>query len=580
MSRLNLSWTTVVVSLGLGTLLGLAPQERQIVSNEVGVSQREASLQLEFADGGTLSVVFRDGVIRVDGEELGRYKSGDDLDAEWRALLGQAIALREDALAEALVAWAPPADFGEDRLSVARALDQALEQALSFEVAEEEPAANVAAQVVVGEREGDVSLRSLMNLVRERERLVLLAEAMEDLDVEELGLFLDENVVVAVGETVDQSVVVVNGDLEVRGVIDGDAVVMNGTVHLYDEGRIDGDLRLVSGSRLFRDGGEVTGRIRTVDETELGGLDEATREEIRRGIRDAVDVSVSTGRNDSFRNPFRNITRGLGGLMENLVTFMILALAGLASLYFLPDRLEVVAETVQQAPARAAVVGIAGGFLLLPVWVLGMVILAVSIVGIPVLLAWIPLFPVAAGLAAWLGYLAVARNIGSWLAEREIQWLDWIRSSSTFSLILGGLAALMAAFVAANLLRMGGSLFGIFRVLLTTVGTMSVILAMVVGFGGVLLSRGGTRRNFAEGVAFDFDIPEWTPRRPWRKAWESADRGPADTTEAAREQERTGEPEAEADQPHTPEGSGPDADEGSAEEASEDPSAEGDKPNA
>jgi len=106
MSRLNLSWTTVVVSLGLGTLLGLAPQERQIVSNEVGVSQREASLQLEFADGGTLSVVFRDGVIRVDGEELGRYESGDDLDAEWRALLGQAIALREDALAEALVAWA------------------------------------------------------------------------------------------------------------------------------------------------------------------------------------------------------------------------------------------------------------------------------------------------------------------------------------------------------------------------------------------------------------------------------------------------------------------------------------------
>ena len=33
--------------------------------------------------------------------------------------------------------------------------------------------------------------------------------------------------------------------------------------------------------------------------------------------------------------------------------------------------------------------GLAGAFLLLPVWVLGIVALAVSIIGIPVLLAWV-----------------------------------------------------------------------------------------------------------------------------------------------------------------------------------------------
>jgi hypothetical protein len=184
---------------------------------------------------------------------------------------------------------------------------------------------------------------------------------------------------------------------------------------------------------------------------------------------------------------------------------------------------DVVADTLRQAPTRSIVVGLAGTFLLLPAWLLGMVILAVSIVGIPVLIAWLPGFPLVAALAAGIGFLASARNVGEWIAERDIQGLDWVQKSQGFTTLLAGVGAFMAFFVAANVMRMGGGILGAFQGLLTVVGTLAVILAVLAGFGAVLLSRGGRRRVYADGVDFDFDIPNWTPRRPWRKAWETAE---------------------------------------------------------
>jgi hypothetical protein len=48
------------------------------------------------------------------------------------------------------------------------------------------------------------------------------------------------------------------------------------------------------------------------------------------------------------------------------------------------------------------------------------------------------------------------------------------------------------------------------------------VAAVTVGFGAVVLTRGGRRSGFADGVDFDFDLPDWTPRRPWREAWQTA----------------------------------------------------------
>ena len=140
-------------------------------------------------------------------------------------------------------------------------------------------------------------------------------------------------------------------------------------------------------------------------------------------------------------------------------------------------------------------VGFAGSFLLIPVWILGGVALAVSIIGIPVAIAWLPLFPLAAILAAVLGYVAVARNTGEWLADSSFPWTGWIRKSNPLFTLFGGLLGLSFAFIAANLISIV-PLLGVVSGLLFVVGTIITLVAMQIGFGAVLLTRAGRKREY------------------------------------------------------------------------------------
>ena len=66
----------------------IAAQVRTVVSNQLAISQTEATLHLEFSDDGTLDIELRDGSVTIDGEEIGSFEQGDALDTAWRSLLG------------------------------------------------------------------------------------------------------------------------------------------------------------------------------------------------------------------------------------------------------------------------------------------------------------------------------------------------------------------------------------------------------------------------------------------------------------------------------------------------------------
>jgi hypothetical protein len=206
----------------------------------------------------------------------------------------------------------------------------------------------------------------------------------------------------------------------------------------------------------------------------------------------------------SFWNPFRNVGRAIAGLMENLVTFLVLVVLSMLIVHFGPEKLEVVATTARRAPAQSAMVGLAGGFLLIPLWILGVIALAVSIIGIPVLLAWVPLFPIAVGLAALLGYIAVARNVGEWVADQEYRGLEWIRGSNTLYVVIAGLGALMVPAIAASLVRILG--LGLLQGLLGFIASSITFIAVAIGFGAVLLTRGGRIRPYAAYYEFEEEL--------------------------------------------------------------------------
>ena len=450
-----------------------------MVSKEVAVGRSEAALRLEFTDGGELALALKGGSVLVDGEAVGSYTAGDALDAAWRKLLGDAVALEDGPLSQMLRGWSPPAPLEGNGLAMARRLDQALEGALSVPVPPTPPALpEPTVSLSAGEEDSEALLRVLLGRTA---RLATLSEALKELGTD-VNLHIDEDVDVAEGETIEGSLVVIQGDARIAGTVDGDVVVVDGTLELLDGSVVRGDVRLADAD-LDRAGGRVEGEVR-----------ERLREELRDEIRSEIAASDGDGKG-SFLSPLRRVLGGIGGVIQNLIALVILGLVGLGVLAFAPQNLETVAKTARRAPGRAAVVGVAGIFLLIPVWVVGFVALLVSIVGIPVAIAWLPLFPLAAMAAALLGYLAVARNLGEWLAGSGYAYTDWIRKSNALTTIVGGLAGLMSFFVAANVLGMV-PFFGFFKGLLAVVGVMATVVASLVGFGAVLLTRAGRHSEY------------------------------------------------------------------------------------
>ena len=212
------------------------------------------------------------------------------------------------------------------------------------------------------------------------------------------------------------------------------------------------------------------------------------RDELRRELRNVEEASRG------YR-PLRALGRGITDVVGNVITFLLLSVLALGAVYFAKDNLEVVANTARRNPMRAGMVGLAGAFLVLPAWILGCVALVASVVGIIALPFWALLFPVAVALGAGLGYLAVARNVGEWVASRNIRSLDWLRPTNTFYAVTAGIGALLAFPVSASILDIV-PFFGFFSGLLATLGTMAIVAALLIGFGAVLLTRGGRQADF------------------------------------------------------------------------------------
>ena len=70
----------------------------------------------------------------------------------------------------------------------------------------------------------------------------------------------------------------------------------------------------------------------------------------------------------SIMTPFRPVIRGVGGVIEKLIMVFVLGLLGAGFLAFAGENVDAISETARKAPGRAAMVGFAGSFLLIPVW--------------------------------------------------------------------------------------------------------------------------------------------------------------------------------------------------------------------
>ncbi|MEX2583802.1 MAG: polymer-forming cytoskeletal protein [Gemmatimonadota bacterium] len=305
---------------------------------------------------------------------------------------------------------------------------------------------------------------------------------------------------VEVGEVVDD-IVVLGGDLRVRGEISGDAVVIGGNLILEESGMVDGDA-LVTGGELINEGGRVRGEMRAI---EGGNLDIAR--EIERALSGAGIAEATRGTVDVEREVVRSerrerrqsawydpIRRGFAGLISTLALGLVLAGIGSVLVFYGRPYLEIVSDTIRSSGVRSAATGLAASFLAVPAFVVLIVALAVSIVGIPFLLIAIPAYPLALFAGAVFGLLALAHAVGERTAEQTREGLDF-RYRNSYAYLFTGLGMLLTPLLAAHLIGMTGFL-GFIGTLLRVVTWMAIWVAATVGFGAVILSRAGTRRTF------------------------------------------------------------------------------------
>ena len=478
-------------------------QAREVVSNELSVSQREATLHLEFSDEGTLDIALRDGSVIIDEDVVGSYERADALDTAWRSLLGEIVLLVDGPLSEALRNWDAPPSLTSAESDLARMMDQALEEALSPTRAR--ATSNVEPSVVADATIPDLGV-SLQALLSRSDLLGGLRDALEAVDLFSSRIQIGEDLLIPADETVAGTMVVIDADLTVEGRIEGDVVVVEGSIRVREGGQVTGDIRLVDSRYDGVDESSLDGRIIRIESDDEDLAEFGDLEDLEERIRDEVRGELRR----EFRgfSPFRSLTRGIGDVFGDVMALLIIAILALGVVYFAKDNLELVADTAQRSPMRAGMVGVAGAFLVLPTWVLGCVALVVSVVGIIALPFWLLLFPIAVALGAGLGYLAVARNIGEWVAAKEISGLEWMKPTNTFYAVVTGVGTLIAFSVASNILDIL-PFFGFFSGLFATLGAMATAATFLIGFGAVLLTRGGRQAEFYDDGADPFDEPSW-----------------------------------------------------------------------
>ena len=516
MHRFDTSRTVVALASALlaASWTPVAAQQRTVVSNSVVVSGEEASLHLEFAEGDPLALSFANGTVRLDDEILGRYEAAGQADQAWRELLAKALPLANGPLAQQLLEWRPSKSLSPPDRNLLVKVDRALEDALR--VAEAPDAGNGASQL---DATGDWSAE-----VIEGSQVEGFWEAASYIRDRSFKVVAKEDYVVPSGASIDGTLLISGGRLDVLGTVRGGVIVVDGAVALHEGARVLGDLHLLE-SRLERRGGIVRGEVVDIQQ-EMRRAEERERDRLRAEVRRELREASMDARHDRVRRRgpsfFDRIGQALGGVMGTAFLFVVLGLLAAGATKLAGVRGDVVAKAAAHNPAKNVAVGLAGAFLALPAYVLGIVALAITIIGIPGLLVWVPLFPVAAAAIAFFGFVAASRNVGRWILDRNMSFLERADRHNPVHVGLVGIGALLTPYAVADVLG-ALPLVDWTSDFVEVAACLMVFATAVTGLGAVITTRGGKSVHADWELEDDFEAAAWSPDEGFARAKASED---------------------------------------------------------
>ncbi len=263
-----------------------------------------------------------------------------------------------------------------------------------------------------------------------------------------------EDVEVDEDEVVHNDMVILFGDLEVRGEIVGNVVVVMGDVYVYDGAIITGDLLVVGGEVEREEGSRIVGEV-TRSSTKLGRI-----------FEDDWDFN---GFHVNRHGPFST-----GEALLKLFEFLAIALVGQ---FLLASRLPRFTAGLRRRPGRSLLVGLltllVSVVLLVPA-ILLLILLMLTVIGVPVAVLII-LALVGLGFMAWLvplytfsRYSFEARGLNRYLSVAIWAVIFWFVYA-----IVSGAGPLLGLVVFLEVLLF---VFGLGAMVITRLGTRHILM--------------------------------------------------------------------------------------------------------
>jgi hypothetical protein len=269
-------------------------------------------------------------------------------------------------------------------------------------------------------------------------------------------------------EQVNGAVVAIGGSITVDGRVRDNVVAVGGDVKLGPHAEVRGDVTTVGGTIERDPGAIVSGRLNEVGVSTPG-------------VHIRPNWDVRWARWPSFTGPGWSVVRLFGTMLRMAVFALFAALIVLVA----PRAVQRVEHAVTSQPWKSALVGLLAQLFFIPVLILVIVVLAISIVGIPLLIL-VPFGVIAFFLAFLLGFTGAACGLARLIWRRRP-----VPDAGMLTVLGVGLVVIWSFTLLGRIVGLGGGPLMAAAVGLILVGVLIEYAAWTIGLGGALLTRFG-----------------------------------------------------------------------------------------
>jgi hypothetical protein len=270
------------------------------------------------------------------------------------------------------------------------------------------------------------------------------------------------SVMVNQDEVVEGDVVAIGGSARVYGTVRGAVVAVGGSVTLGPQSSVGDDVVVVGGVLHREPGAQVGGKI--------------------------SEVGIGALNFDRFRwsgVPFwSGFGRSAFAVIMTLMRVGILCLFTALVVMIGQTHMERAGARAAAEPLKSWAIGFLAQLLFLPIMILGSILIAITIIGIPLLFLIIPIVILGLCIIALVGFSGIAQLVGRAVAGR----LNWSAENPYFATTLG-VVVIMTPILLARLAGLGGGLMWPVAIGLGVLGFVIEYLAWTIGFGAMALLR-------------------------------------------------------------------------------------------